>query len=953
MKKILLLLCALLGLGVSGAWATVSFKADTPYLMIQRQSGKYINMEKALTNAILSDTWSLVYFTESGGGYTVGNGTNSLYVDGYHAFSGTSTPTVWTITEVGGVANGYKLYQNTSTGNEGYFGSDEYSEGKPCFCDKEENHESTTFVIIEANVYVKLLELKTIPALYSSSDINQVTTMIKGTVLTTSQQENILETIYSSAEGKKFYAVNNNLRGNYMTVGESNVSLQTTSLTADAIMEVEYAGDGKYYLKGVTSNKYAGAPANPPLTYSTTAEATAYYIGNYAKTTDNKVYFAKTTSNSTDEALHYNNTYTTWVTSWKYSTDPSQWILTAISDEEYTALSSASSETLNYTLTDENGATYSGTITGTLGVNPSFTGCNGYTLSNPVWNISTKTFTANITFPFKISSNSKTNYTYIGSYQSTNFYWYAASSSATVVNAQYQNAPTNQSGEIEKYEWAIIPSCTNGAFTFTIKNALTGTYVTSSSTAKKHDTEIEASPTVSLSSTGTAFTYASNKQWCLPTTLNNDGSTPLYLSLNSSGATSGLQYLGTWISHDGTKVSYYGPDDFTSLIAELTTTRNTASSYTVGTRIGEFTEASSGTMETALSNADGIINGTAYGTAATITGYKTALETAISGLSLNMPESGPIFMRIRSSQGAKGYLTAANAGGRATFTQATDASTIYLWGEDKKLVAYGNGLAYAEVYQPQADGANGKEFSIVAAVSGNFGQYSIYSTYSGSVGNVYLYSTGSGNADRNTAADRFKQQNSFTIEPVEALPVIFKGQYASFYSPVDLEIPTGVKAYTAGTVNGGWITLNEIEGTTLPHNTGVILEYDAYDSAAGDAANTKNFTILSTTTDGSSSLTGTVAAASCDTNSKLVLGYENSEWGIYKYSGTTLNGFKAFMDAPAGVKGFAFSFDTVDEIKSVLNGEHGQDEVFDLSGRRVAQPTRGIYIVNGKKVLIK
>ena len=950
MKKLQLLLITLLTVSVSEAWAEVSFKADTPYLMIQKRSSKYVNMNSLNTNATLSDSWSLIYFTESDGGYIVSDGTNKISAEGYHAFVRASLSTVWTISEVDGVVNGYKLYQNTS-GNSGYFGSDEYNEGKPCFCDKAENHESTTFVIIEANVYVRLLELKTIPALYSSSDINQATTMIIGTALTTSQQESILETIYSSAEGKKFYAVNNNLRGNYMTVGESNVSLKTTSLTADAIMEVEYAGDGKYYLKGVTSNKYAGAPANPPLTYSTTAEATAFYIDNYAKTTDNMVYFAKTKTNSNDEALHYHNSYTTWVTNWKYSTDPSQWIITAISDEEYTALSSASEETLNYTLTDENGATYSGTITGTLGVNPSFTGCNGYTLSNPIWNISTKTFTADVTFPFKISSNSKTNYTYIGSYQSDNFYWYAASSSATVVNAQYQNAPTNQSGEIEKYEWAIIPSCTNGAFTFTIKNAKTGTYVTSTSTAKKHDTKVEASPTVSLSSTGTAFTYASNKQWCLPTTLDNDGSTPLYLSLNSSGTTSGLQYLGTWISHGGTKVSYYGPDDFTSLIADLTTTRNTASSYTVGNRIGEFVEASSGTMATALSNADGIINGTAYGTNRMITGYKTALETAISGLSLNMPESGPIFMRIRSSQGAKGYLTAANAGGRATFTSATDASTIYLWASDKKLIAYGNGLAYAEVYQPQADGADGKEFNIVSAVSGNFGQYSIYSTYSGSVGNVYLYSTGSGNADRNTYSDGFKQQNSFTLEAVDQLPVtISDAKYATLYSPVALEVPSGVTAYVASD-RGTYLSLTAIEGSPaiIKANTGVILYADV------NVATTYNFTITTGGTE-TSELTGTVATINRPDYS-YVLSRGDNGLGFYAKgtSGSSkIPGFKAYYQGESGESGVkSFRFNDEDAIGSVLAEDMGRVECYDLSGRRVNAPVRGLYIVNGKKVLVK
>ena len=959
MKTKLILFLALLALCGSRVRADVSFKSGTPYLMIQQKTGMYFNMETYNTNPVLSDTWSLVYFTSSEGGYSIGNGTYSLYVSEYHAFSGATTPTVWTISEVAGKANCYKLYQNTSVGNEGYLGTDEFNYGSPCFCDKVENHESTTFIIIEANVYVKLQELLTIPALYSSSDINLATTMIKGSALTTSQQEGILESIYSSAEGKKFYAVNNNLRDNYLTIGESNVSLKSSTLTADAIMEVEYAGDGKYYLKGVVSNKYAGAPADPPSTYSTTSEATAFYVGNYAQTTNNKVYFAKTKTNSNDEALHYNIGYTTWVTNWKYSTDPSQWILTAISDEEYATLSSATEETLNYTLTDENGATYSGTITGTLGAIPTFTGCNGYSLSNPTWNISTKTFTADVSFPFKISSNGKTNYTYIGSYQSSNFYWFAASSTATVVNAKYQSAPTNQSGEIAKYEWSIIPSCTNGAFTFTIKNASTGTYVTSTSTEKKHDTAIVNNPVVSLSNTGTAFTYAAEKQWCLPTTYNNSG-TPLYLSLNSSGSNSGLQYIGTWISHSGTKVSYFEPDDFPTLISNLTTTRNTASSYTVGTRIGEFSEASSGAMATALSNANGIINGTSYATATTINSYKTALENAIAGLNLNIPASGPVFMRIRSSYGAKGYMTAANAGGRATFTAATDASTIYLWTSDKKLVAYGNGLAYAEVYQPQANSVNGKEFTVVSAVSGNFGQYSIYSTYSGSVGNVYLYSSGSGNADRNTASDSFKQQNSFTIEAVDEIPVTLSNieghGFASFYTPVGISsLPDGVKAYIAS-VDGDRIRFTNI--TDIPANTGVILYQPTYTEGAvnltiGDASSSTTGNVLKGIV--ASTPLATVKTNLSATNILTMQNDDTKGLGFYQYTGTNLNGFRVFVDSndAVGVKSFVFDFDDDDAtgIVSLLEKTEEGTAIYNIAGQRLSKMQKGINIVNGKKIL--
>ena len=46
--------------------------------------------------------------------------------------------------------------------------------------------------------------------------------------------------------------------------------------------------------------------------------------------------------------------------------------------------------------------------------------------------------------------------------------------------------------------------------------------------------------------------------------------------------------------------------------------------------------------------------------------------------------------------------------------------------------------------------------------------------------------------------------------------------------------------------------------------------------------------------------------------------------------------------------------ETATAIKSVQdNVTKSQKEVYDLSGRRVVNPTKGLYIVDGKKVVIK
>lgn len=75
--------------------------------------------------------------------------------------------------------------------------------------------------------------------------------------------------------------------------------------------------------------------------------------------------------------------------------------------------------------------------------------------------------------------------------------------------------------------------------------------------------------------------------------------------------------------------------------------------------------------------------------------------------------------------------------------------------------------------------------------------------------------------------------------------------------------------------------------------------------------------------------------------------------GFYKYTGAKLKAYRAFLpgDVATQTKGFIISFgDATTGISDVTTS--GTDErVFDLQGRRVARPTRGIYIIGGKKVL--
>lgn len=190
-----------------------------------------------------------------------------------------------------------------------------------------------------------------------------------------------------------------------------------------------------------------------------------------------------------------------------------------------------------------------------------------------------------------------------------------------------------------------------------------------------------------------------------------------------------------------------------------------------------------------------------------------------------------------------------------------------------------------------------------------------------------------------------------TYDMVENIDVtVSDAGYATLFYDNKVSIPTGVKAYTAE-LNGSSITLNEVVGV-IPANTGVILE-----AAPGKY----NFPV---TTDaapviGTNILLGTTTetTASAIGGSVYTLG-KNGEGvvGLRNYTGTDIRAYCAYAK-DLGVAAPFLSFDFGNEttnIADVINKmKDARGDFFDLQGRKVDQPTKGLYIVNGKKVVIK
>ena len=89
-----------------------------------------------------------------------------------------------------------------------------------------------------------------------------------------------------------------------------------------------------------------------------------------------------------------------------------------------------------------------------------------------------------------------------------------------------------------------------------------------------------------------------------------------------------------------------------------------------------------------------------------------------------------------------------------------------------------------------------------------------------------------------------------------------------------------------------------------------------------------------------------------------VMGNTSKGFGFHKYTGTYMPANKAFLalgstsSAPLRMV-FFDDDDTTTAIESLSHDAAGQEGIYDLQGRKVNQPSRGLYIVNGKKVMIK
>ncbi|MBQ9204282.1 MAG: hypothetical protein IJ155_08580 [Prevotella sp.] len=180
--------------------------------------------------------------------------------------------------------------------------------------------------------------------------------------------------------------------------------------------------------------------------------------------------------------------------------------------------------------------------------------------------------------------------------------------------------------------------------------------------------------------------------------------------------------------------------------------------------------------------------------------------------------------------------------------------------------------------------------------------------------------------------------------------------YATFSSDYAVAIPDDVTAYYATAAETGKVTMTSISNG-IPANTGAFLKADNDTYKFTPATSTE-----STVTPNLLQPSGSSIPATDEDNNKYRYVYAvQSGVSAFYNVGTEITenvSGKAYLETTSSIKPtsgaarIAIVFDDdVTGINSVNRETINNNEYYNLAGQRVAQPAKGLYIVNGKKVI--
>lgn len=357
----------------------------------------------------------------------------------------------------------------------------------------------------------------------------------------------------------------------------------------------------------------------------------------------------------------------------------------------------------------------------------------------------------------------------------------------------------------------------------------------------------------------------------------------------------------------------------------------------------------------------------ASSTASAVEASLADLKAIPAGYTINQPTADKLY-RLKGKVNTKyvtGNLTTHNNNDKLALSSKNGVETVFMFrdaGDGKfKLLNVGNGYYIYDTWAIGSSNTQFDQFTFEASAT-NIGYYVPKSDKSSG----YMYN----NTDREVVdcqPDYAANFCDWEIEEVTWLPIpIYDDDYklGTFYSPKPVNKNTGrIKFYT-GSITNNFFNLTEYTGDVIPANTAFITEYigdKTNDCAYLEIAGAPTLTTEQQAQLTSNQLEGqleTINTPSPDGKTICTMQEIGGALTFARYTGDTVKGFRAYLPVDnstieAGLASFRLVFGVPTGIDTIGNQPAQEQTVYDLSGRRVEHAGKGLYIVNGKKVMIK
>ena len=211
--------------------------------------------------------------------------------------------------------------------------------------------------------------------------------------------------------------------------------------------------------------------------------------------------------------------------------------------------------------------------------------------------------------------------------------------------------------------------------------------------------------------------------------------------------------------------------------------------------------------------------------------------------------------------------------------------------------------------------------------------------------------------------DETNYSSAFVLEEVSYANVVTPKDFdetrkiATFSAPFPTVVPENTTAYSVAAQTDADVTSVTTytvaeAGDAIPANTGVIL-----------LSTNNSLTMLPRTTETvvtveDGALKNSAGAAKDITTENSYVLSNKSGWAFYKVGSraTNLPMNKAYLVLPEGGSGTAIrlNFGETTAVENIVtDNAAATGKIYDLTGREVKAATKGIYIINGKKVIVK